>query len=628
MPDFSSYTVIGALLIFIAASIWLGAQAQKRIEKKSFLSGYFLGNRGLGAWTMALTATVQSGGTFMGFPSLVYTYGWIVAFWIAGYMIVPLTGFAVIGKRMAQLSRRSGAITVPDLFRERFNSTKIGLIASLLILVFMSTMMIAQFKAGAIVMKLAWPGNAAAMAEREVPEDPTVADEGLTEAVASDDNDEIAETPALAPAAAPAVAGSKPAEEPKGEDWPYLIGLGVFALTVVGYTLIGGFLASVWTDLFQSVMMVIGVIIMLCLAIPAAGGMKEATMKAVKATGPGYASGPGYQAPPKKVEPVEGEEAEAETEPPSVHQFLTPGLAVSFFFIWVLAGIGSPASMVRVMATQSTEVLRKSVFLLSFYNCLIYIPLIMIFICARAIIPHLDKPDEIVPQLALTLTSDIPGGGILTGLILAAPFGAVMATVSCYLLVIASGLIKDIYLRFINPAASPKKVRYMTYGVMIAVGLMAIALNIRPVKFLQALVVFSGASAAATFVVPALMLTYWRRATAAGTIAAMLAGTIGMFGLYSLGWIQRSVSDAAETGLFASIRDWLGPAPGYGIATSLSPFYLWGLDPIMWSLLISAIAGIVVSLMTTPPDQERVDRFFLAPDALEPKPLGSLQAEG
>ena len=41
----------------------------------------------------------------------------------------------------------------------------------------------------------------------------------------------------------------------------YYIGLLVFSFTVVGYTLIGGFLASVWTDLFQSVMMVIGVML-------------------------------------------------------------------------------------------------------------------------------------------------------------------------------------------------------------------------------------------------------------------------------------------------------------------------------------------------------------------------------
>src|SRR5947199_8751358 len=117
-----------ALVIFIAASVWLGTLAQRVVSKGSFVKGFFLGNRGLGAWAVALTATVQSGGTFMGFPSLVYSHGWIVALWIGSYMVVPLTGFAVLGKRFAQLSRRTGAITVPDLFRERFGDPRVGLV--------------------------------------------------------------------------------------------------------------------------------------------------------------------------------------------------------------------------------------------------------------------------------------------------------------------------------------------------------------------------------------------------------------------------------------------------------------------------------------------------------------------
>src|SRR5688572_28608424 len=77
---------ITALIVFIAASVWLGTVAQRVVQRSSFVKGYFLGNRGLGAWAVALTATVQSGGTFMGFPSLVYTHGWIVALWIGSYM--------------------------------------------------------------------------------------------------------------------------------------------------------------------------------------------------------------------------------------------------------------------------------------------------------------------------------------------------------------------------------------------------------------------------------------------------------------------------------------------------------------------------------------------------------------
>src|SRR5579863_2871569 len=119
-----------ALALFIVISMWIGVLANRAMREGSFLKGYFLGNRGLGAWALALTATVQSGGTFMGYPSLVYTHGWVVALWIGSYMVVPITGFGVLGKRFAQLSRRTGAITVPHLLRIRFGSPAVGLISS------------------------------------------------------------------------------------------------------------------------------------------------------------------------------------------------------------------------------------------------------------------------------------------------------------------------------------------------------------------------------------------------------------------------------------------------------------------------------------------------------------------
>ena len=96
--------------------------------------------------------------------------------------------------------------------------------------------MVAQFKAGAIVMKLAWPGSGAF------------------------------------------------AQLPGDVDWAYLTGLAVFAAAVVGYTMVGGFLASVWTDLFQSLMMLLGVMILLFLTVPSVGGLEEATREAVAAT--------------------------------------------------------------------------------------------------------------------------------------------------------------------------------------------------------------------------------------------------------------------------------------------------------------------------------------------------------
>src|ERR1700741_1064126 len=127
-----------ALVLFTLISLGLGVVANFAQRKGSFLEKSFLGNRSLGAFAVALTAAVMSGGTFVGFPSLVYSFGWVVALWIGAYMVAPLTVLGVLGKRIGQLSRKTGAITLPDLFRERFGSPTLGLITSLLIMFFLT----------------------------------------------------------------------------------------------------------------------------------------------------------------------------------------------------------------------------------------------------------------------------------------------------------------------------------------------------------------------------------------------------------------------------------------------------------------------------------------------------------
>src|SRR5438093_9893725 len=94
------YGALFMLVLFMLASMWIGALANRVTRQGSFMKGFFLGNRGLGAWALALTATVQSGGTFMGFPSLVYTHGWIVALWIGGGMLVPYQCFGLRGNSL------------------------------------------------------------------------------------------------------------------------------------------------------------------------------------------------------------------------------------------------------------------------------------------------------------------------------------------------------------------------------------------------------------------------------------------------------------------------------------------------------------------------------------------------
>jgi sodium/pantothenate symporter len=200
--------------------------------------------------------------------------------------------------------------------------------------------------------------------------------------------------------------------------------------------------------------------------------------------------------------------------------------------------------------------------------------------------------------MALALTSGFPLGlgSWVSGLILAAPFGAIMATVSCYLLVIASGLVRDVYQRFLYPEASEHELRRLTYIVMIVIGAIAVVLNIFPVKHLQTFVVISSGCAASSFLIPTLMMCYWRRATAAGTIAAMLAGAAASSAL-------------SLTGLAIAIRA--------GKPSEFHAYELLGFDPLIWGLASSLLLGIVVSLFTRPPEERLVSKLF---DAVLPEP--------
>src|SRR5262249_12089611 len=150
-------------------------------------------------------------------------------------------------------ARIAGSVTVPDVLRDRFRSPALGLLATVLILLFLSVNLVAQFKAGAIVMQEAL---------RLPPERITL------------------------PVAGAAV------------DKGYLIGLIIFALTVVAYTTYGGFWAVTWTDVLEGLVMLVGVIVLAVLAVqavPAVGGLDglSAATERLRQQDPRLVYGPG-----------------------------------------------------------------------------------------------------------------------------------------------------------------------------------------------------------------------------------------------------------------------------------------------------------------------------------------------
>ena len=237
---------------------------------------------------------------------------------------------------------------------------------------------------------------------------------------------------------------------------------------------------------------------------------------------------------------------------------------------------------------------------------MIYIPLIFIFVAARSILPDLASSDDVMPSLVIKLANPY-----VAGLILAAPYGAVLSTVSGWLLIVSSGLVHDLYQRFLRPTASEREIAWASYSATVAVGVFVAAVALRPPKYLQLIVVFSSAGMAAAFLMPALLGCFWRRTTAAGAIAAMLAGTATTLGLYLIGTL--GPNGALGLGFLPEPRT-------SARRKAFRPYYLLGFDPCVWGLLMSFTAGVLVSLFTKPPDPVRVALLFdlQPPDAPAP----------
>jgi SSS family solute:Na+ symporter/sodium/pantothenate symporter len=609
--------VLIAFACYLAGVILLGLFSHRYLKSGSFVTQYFLGNRGLGAWVLALTVvgTAITSGTFLGFPALIYTNGWVVALWIASYMTVPFMYMALMGKRLNQVARLAGAVTVPDVLRDRFNSPALGLVATALILIFMTFNLLAQFKGGALVLSEAFKFRPAAadFLHAEVTANQVVLHFRLesggeeTQRVPIPHQGTILSAVRHEPESrsVEVVLQDGPETLTRSVDYPpqrisfgpwrfdkgYLLGLFLFALTVVAYTAYGGYWAVTWTDVLAGFVMFTGVIVLTVISlcrVPSIDGL----------TGLAAASEHLRRlAPP-------GDDAGALVYGPGPSQFLPLGMAVSFFLMWSLMSPGQPSGMVRMMSFKDTQSHRRALLLIGLYYMLVYICLLVIFICARAIFPteylrgvgSRGEPDSIMPAMIRHLAHPL-----VAGLLLAAPFAAIMSPVAAYLLIISSSLVRDLYQRTLHPNASPQLLRRLSYLVTVLVGTVVTLASLNPPELIQYVIVFTGSGLGCAFLIPMFISLYWRRATRQGVMAGMLGGFGAVFSLYLLGWFDGA-------GWLGNGLAWL---PGWGGSrqSRFLPFYFGGVDPLVWGLMASLTLSLGVSLATRP-EGELVKKFF------------------
>ena len=189
-----------------------------------------------------------------------------------------------------------------------------------------------------------------------------------------------------------------------------------------------------------------------------------------------------------------------------------------------------------------------------------------------------ENPREILAYTALHALPHILGA-IMVGAI----FAKVISTANNYLFSPATNLINDVFVRYIRPDASNRSILLISRVLVVFLGCWSLFQSLGTSSVLEkALYAYTIYSAALTPVI--LAAFFWKRATAAGAVTSIAAGTV-----VTVLWATKSTHDSL-------------------IATYLPKTYA-DRDAIFPALIVSLLCLIVVSLVTKPPSEAQLAPF-------------------
>jgi len=202
--------------------------------------------------------------------------------------------------------------------------------------------------------------------------------------------------------------------------------------------------------------------------------------------------------------------------------------------------------------------------------------IVAIAVFGRALFPTGEvalHPREIIPY---TARHGLPE--VLGAVLLGAVFAKVISTASNYLFSPATNLVNDVFVRYMMPGASNKRVLIVSRLAVVLLGCWALYQAVYAESILQKMLwAYTIYSAALTPVV--LAAFYSKRVTAWGAVAAIAAGTVVTL-TWDAPWVKNHVPEILAN------RDAIFPALGAAV-----------------------VAMIVVSVLTPQPAAEQLEQF-------------------
>jgi sodium/proline symporter len=435
--------IVVFLVLYYVVVLAIGVWAMRRGAGED-LEGYLLGGRKVGPLVTALTlqSTSMSGYMFLGAGALAYTQGYWALWYAAGDVGGGVLNLSLIGRRMRKLSQIMGSLSCIEYLEDRYPSPATRLIAGSLTVFLLSFYVLAQFIAGGKGMALAT---------------------GLS----------------------------------------YPVALFVAVAIIIVYTFLGGYLAVAYTDFFQSVVMVVGVLWILVASIVHLGGLSRAHAS-IRAIDPTLLS-------------VWGKDLG--------HQGQW-GVVLGAVLVFSIGYMGWPHVVTRHMAMKDPATARMAGAYATLWNLLFVPAPYLVGIMAILILPRLGDP-----ELAIIQTSETLLPAAVTGIVMAAIMAAIMSTADSLLLQTGSVASRDLYERFVNPRATERQMVLVSRGLVLVIGVAGYVIAVVQPPAIFDVVIFATSVLGSAFTPAFFCAVWWRKANTPGAIASMIAGT-----LTSVGW--------------------------------------------------------------------------------------------
>mgnify|MGYP004513508473 FL=1 len=278
----------------------------------------------------------------------------------------------------------------------------------------------------------------------------------------------------------------------------------------------GGFLAASTTDLIQSIVMTIALVVVVAYGTHIAGGT-DAVIENARSL-PGYLS---------LINTYNVETGNAQN-----YGFLTTISTLA----WGLGYFGMPHILLRFMAIENEEKLvlsRRiaSVWVVISMSVSVLIGIVGLAITKTGAIPFLSGSDSetIIIKIATLLSRHGILAAVMAGVILAGILAATMSTADSQLLAAASSVSENIVSDFLGIKISEKKALIVARITVVVISLIAIFLAKDPNSSVFGIVSFAWAGFGAAFGPVMLLALFWKNSNKWGALAGMFTGGTMVF---------------------------------------------------------------------------------------------------